>query len=490
MNPEIPVKANETKIKLSGNDYTGKSIAETIVNGFFTVDQKWIVQYWNKAAEKILKVRAADIVGKSLWESFADFIPLEFYAVYHKAFENDMPVHFEEYWGEMGAWFDVVTYYCDNVLSVSFKSSNQSVDPDYPKNREQQLKIKTELYRFVTEVTNDCLWEWDLVTKEIFWVDGGHKRVFGYQVENALIPQSFWESRVHPEDRTRILSRLDRIIKEKAVCTWEDEYRFKRANGQYASVRDRGHIIFEGDDTCRMIGATQDITEHFLLEKKLIDERAKMQKEITEAVLTAQESERAEIGKELHDNINQILGATKLYIEMAKTEETREIFLEKASGHIMNVIEEIRRISKKLVPQSINLIGLGNSIKILIDDLTLVHPVRIEFIDSGIDKDGLDDSLQLNIFRIVQEQVNNILKHSDATQARIHLAKDENAVVLLVSDNGKGCDSAVKSKGVGIRNIISRVELYDGSVTIVSNPGEGYELNVQLPLKPGKSFYK
>src|SRR5450432_2083713 len=224
MDTEIILPTNGIKNKDRSNSYAGKPIAEIIVNGFFTVDNKWTVQYWNKAAEKILKVNAADIVGKNLWEAFADFIPLEFYAVYHKAFEKDIPVHFQEYWGEMGAWFDVITYYCDNTLSVSFKSSNWSVDLEYPKTVEQQLQIKTELYKFVTEVTNDCLWEWDLSTNEMFWIDGGHKRVFGYQIENALIPQSFWENHLHPDDKVRILDRLNKILTEGTDSSWEDEY--------------------------------------------------------------------------------------------------------------------------------------------------------------------------------------------------------------------------------------------------------------------------
>src|SRR5450432_3375839 len=241
MDTEIILPTNGIKNKDRSNSYAGKPIAEIIVNGFFTVDNKWTVQYWNKAAEKILKVNAADIVGKNLWEAFADFIPLEFYAVYHKAFEKDIPVHFQEYWGEMGAWFDVITYYCDNTLSVSFKSSKRSIDLEFPTNLEQQLQIKTGLYKFITEVTNDCLWEWDLISKEIFWIDGGHKRVFGYAVENALIPQSFWEGLIHPDDRTRILSDLSNLVKEKASLGWEVEYRFKKANDEYAWVHDRGH---------------------------------------------------------------------------------------------------------------------------------------------------------------------------------------------------------------------------------------------------------
>ncbi len=214
----------QAEIQKDGKGYLGKSITETITNGFFTVDQKWTVKYWNKAAEKLLGVKSEDILGKNLWEEFAEFIPLDFYAVYHKAFQQDIPHHFEEYWGELGAWFDVITYYCDNTLSVSFKTTGP-LRQDHP---ERQLEMLNELYKFVTEVTNDCLWEWDLDTKEIFWIDGGHKRVFGYKIENALIPQSFWESRIHPDDRKRVFAGIYKVINSKTETLWEEEYRFQK----------------------------------------------------------------------------------------------------------------------------------------------------------------------------------------------------------------------------------------------------------------------
>jgi PAS domain S-box-containing protein len=254
----IKLLSTEIDIKKTGTGslYPGKPITEIITNGFFTVDRKWTVKYWNKAAEKLLGIQSKDIIGKNLWEKFAGAIPLEFYTVYHKAFLQDIPVHFEEYWGEMGAWFDVIIYYCDDVLSVSFKSGSHVSKSENP---EKELAMLIELYRFITEVTNDCLWEWDMQAREMFWIDGGHKRVFGYPITNALIPQTFWESCIHPEDKPRILAGLNKMITERSGV-WEDEYRFQKVNGEYAWVHDRGHIIYEGDIACRMIGATQDIS--------------------------------------------------------------------------------------------------------------------------------------------------------------------------------------------------------------------------------------
>src|SRR5580693_1419769 len=171
------------------NTYMGKPITEAIANGFFTLDREWMVRYWNKGAEKLLGVLAKDIIGKNLLKELSAVVPSDFYTVCRKEFLQNVPDHFEEYWGEMGTWSDVITYYCDDTLSVSFKCPKFGALPVHSVQPERQLKILNELYKFVTEVTNDCLWEWDLQAKEIFWIDGGHKRVFGYQIVNGLIPE-------------------------------------------------------------------------------------------------------------------------------------------------------------------------------------------------------------------------------------------------------------------------------------------------------------
>lgn len=474
MNKQLLTHTNPAKKTGPTNGYANKTIVETLTNGFFTVDRKWTVKYWNKSAEKILGVKSDDIVGKNLWVEFAGILPIEFYAVNQKAFIPDVPVHFEEYWGEMGAWFDVITYYCDDILSVSFKSSNHP-HAEYPESPVQRLKVLTELYRFVTEITNDSLWEWELAAQEIFWIDGGHKRVFGYQIENALIPQSFWESRIHPDDRVRVLTGLSKIIKAAAASTWEDEYRFLKANGEYAFVHDRGHIIYDEGKATRIIGATQDITEKVELENKLVTEREARQREITDAVFTAQEKERAVIAKELSENLNQILGATKLYLEMATVyEENREIYLTTSCGYISNVMEEIVRISKKLMPPD-KITTLVESIHGFIEHMNPTHPLEVKFFDNGIDEKELDEKLQINIFRIFQDQLNNILQQGKSTQVIVYLTRQVNNIVLLILNDGECCDEE------STMNIRTRAALYHGTVTTLAKPEEWHEMRVVLP---------
>jgi PAS domain S-box-containing protein len=479
-----------TKTDSNNGSYPGKPITEIIINGMFTVDRKWSVIYWNAAAEKLLGVKAENIVGKNIWEHFADTLPVNFYSSFHKAFLQDIPIHFEEYWAEKDAWFDVVTYYFENVLSVSFKSSRVPIDPEHPEAPVQQLKILTELYRFVTEITNDCLWEWNLQTNELFWIDGGHKRVFGYPVENALIPLPFWQSRLHPDDAGRVLKRLKSMIREGSGAIWEDEYRFKRIDGEYAYVHDRAHLIYDENHTAtRMIGATQDISHRKMIELKLLAAEQQLAmaanenlKQITRAVLVAQERDRAIMGRELHDNLNQILGATKMYIEMAKTDKKNQAeCLEKSSQYIVQVIEEIRHLSKSMVAP-VKVMGLVGSIRMLLEDFRQDPKLSIEFHHAGVIEKLLDDIVQLNIFRIIQEQLSNIIKHAKASQVTLHLIQHADKIILLISDNGVGHDMMLKNEGVGIINIHSRAEGYGGKATITSQPGKGYEVKVELPL--------
>ncbi|MEO6611361.1 MAG: PAS domain-containing protein [Chitinophagaceae bacterium] len=465
-----------------------KAIVEIVDNGFFTVDPEWTVQYWNKSAEKILGVSAADIVGRNLWSEFAGLIPVEFYSVYYKAFLKDIPVHFEEYWGEKGAWFDVVTYYSNDKLYVSFKSSDHSHTKD-PAHLLQQLRKLSEFYRLVTEITNDCLWEWDLQKKEIFWIDGGHKRVFGYEIENAIVPQQFWENCLHPDDKQRMLDQLKKVL-TGSETTWEEEYRFKKINGEYAFVHDRSHIIYDDNkNALRMIGATQDISGKVLLENKLVTERKAQQREIAKAIITAQEKERAEIGREMHDNLNQTLAVAKMYIQMAQIPgKNATSYLTKSTEYILKVISEIRKISKHLSISGNHLIGMGENIKSLIQDMMEVYPIKIEFHQEGIEEEDIGEKLQLAIFRIIQEQLNNIMKHANASKASIHLNREQKDIVLLISDNGDGTDLSTSSHnkgalgGVGIINIRSRADIFHGHVSIVSKPGEGYLLKVTLPV--------
>ena len=198
----------------------------------------------------------------------------------------------------------------------------------------------------------------------------------------------------------------------------------------------------------------------------------------------AQEKERYELGQELHDNINQILATSKLYLDVAIEEhEPRIELLWKSRKNISLAIEEIRKLSKELVTPTLNDLGLMQSIEELIRTIQTVRKMKIRLNIAGLDENCLLPEQKITVYRIIQEQLNNILKHAHASAVFIQLNNINSQIYLLVKDNGDGFDPRAPRKGVGISSIISRVELFNGRVDIESSPGKGCRLEVILNSK-------
>ena len=353
----------------------------------------------------------------------------------------------------------------------------------------ENLRLTNERFNTVVKATNDAIWDWDILTNRIFMVGDTYKQLFGYDWVDAHATEDFRASNIHPDDRARVLEKLSATIREGAVSKWEDEYRLRKSNGEYAHVHDRGYILYSAEHSpVRMIGAIQDITlrkkaEEIVLKELAMQQRLKQQ-QITEVVLGAQERERFELGQELHDNINQILATCRLYLDVAIEErEPRLELLVKSRNNISMAIEEIRRLSKELITPSLNDLGLVQSIQELIRSIQMVKKMKIRLAISGLDENSLLPEQKINVYRIIQEQLNNILKHAQAGTVMIELNKEEEQIRLLVVDDGKGFDPRMRRDGVGISNIISRAELYNGRVEIDSAPGKGCRLEVILNSK-------
>ena len=151
-----------------------------------------------------------------------------------------------------------------------------------------------------------------------------------------------------------------------------------------------------------------------------------------------------------------------------KDEESRDSLLTNASTFTLTAIEEIRKLSKTLITPLIKEIGLKDSIKDLTEEIMLVHPIQILFTAKDFIEDELNDKFKLNIFRIVQEQINNILKHAQAKKININMEDYDGKLLISITDDGIGFDTRKKKAGVGITNIKSRSELYNGTMLLNS----------------------
>jgi PAS domain S-box-containing protein len=298
-----------------------------------------------------------------------------------------------------------------------------------------------------------------------------------------MIGQSIWETIPEWSD-TNIGRSFHQAFKNKMTVTVEQYY--ERSSGWLEMSLypfDQGMFAYFRDVTHRK---KQDAL--LTLEKKVLELQLELNKQklLARAMVDAQERERAEIGKELLDNVNQVLSTTKLYLELAGSDNKERLSLiNRSAGNIHNAIREIRNISRSLVPASIGDLGLLDSLIDLVESIQQTRGIRVEFYPMGNFDERLSDKTKLMLFRIVQEQVNNVLKHSGARKLIIELILEEaeNNIELSMIDDGKGFDpERVRKKGLGLSNIRSRADLFGGKVTIQSAPGRGCRLNVKVPV--------
>ena len=201
---------------------------------------------------------------------------------------------------------------------------------------------------------------------------------------------------------------------------------------------------------------------------------------ISRATLAGRQKEREAIGKELHDDINQLLAASMLYLDMAKTDEAqKKDMIEQSEKFISCAIRKIRDISHSMVAPLLES-PLGRSLHELVDSMQVVQPFMIDFTyDVRIDQFVKD--VQLALFRIVQEQLNNISKYANAKNVRIACTLDK-CISLTIKDDGKGFDMAAKVDGIGLRNIRKRAEQFGGLFSMNSRPGKGCSLYIKIPV--------
>lgn len=344
----------------------------------------------------------------------------------------------------------------------------------------EKLRESNERYKMVNRATNDVIWEWDYQSNSGLWGSGLMKN-FGYGAEDLLIKDNWVNQYLHPDDIGKVNEKINFTL-ENGIENWEEEFRFLCADGSYKEVFDRGFMIYNEDGSPqKMYGAMSDITGRRKLEKALSDQKLSHQKLITETTIDAQESERGMLGRELHDNINQILAAARMYIGMAKTNKDNPgKLMEDSLKLVDNAMEEIRKLSKTLVAPSLGELGLIETLVDLVEGINITGYTNVQ-LDYQKHR-NIDKKIELMIYRIVQEQLNNIMKYAKAKEVDIRIKMIENRLFLSITDNGIGFDPATKANGIGIKNIKSRVEFYSGDFKLLSSPGEGCTLKVEVPV--------
>ncbi len=236
------------------------------------------------------------------------------------------------------------------------------------------------------------------------------------------------------------------------------------------------HFSKKNDFTYQL--AVTDVTQRKKEEERYAKEKALQQKKLLNAILQTQEEERIKISEALHNGLGQLLYAAKLKIEDIEDNErekkTIQLFLDDA-------ITETRNLSFLLMPALLKDFGL----KVILEETAKrfsTNTFTLECNVAGL-KERLSNTIETTVFRIIQELLNNVLKHANATTATISVRKYKKKLVVVVKDNGCGFDvenSQSMLKGTGLKSVYSRLELLNGTMTIRSGRGEGTTVTVVI----------
>lgn len=346
---------------------------------------------------------------------------------------------------------------------------------------EKELKKSNERFYYASQITSDAIWDVDLETMVIYRSDA-FSRLSGYSREEIGQNLDWWFNKIHEDDRGRVRRKVNEYI-ENGLERWEDEYMFKCADGSFKYLFDSGIILYRSGKPVRILGAIRDLTEKKKLEKQLLDEQAQRHKAITQASLEAQEQEKSHISRELHDNVNQILMSAKLFMDTARRlPQEADQLLDKAIEYQLLALQEIRKLSKSLSTSHIKAVGLRESVKDIIENLKLLN-LDVQFIFNNEVENKLSDEQRLMLFRIIQEQTNNIIKYAGARTVWIIINETGGWINLQIKDDGIGFDPEDDSeKGIGFINITSRADAYNGKVKISAAPGKGCVLELTFPV--------
>jgi two-component system, sensor histidine kinase and response regulator len=372
---------------------------------------------------------------------------------------------------------------------------------------EEDLRKSEERFQLIARATNDTVWDWDLLTNRVWWNEG-IKTVFGYTTHSELNDGHWWDQHIHPDDHQRIIDSM-RLIIDSGGHFWSAEYRYRRADGNYADVFDRAYVMHDRHDCpVRMIGAMMDITERKRAELEL----ARARDEALESARIKSEF-LANISHEVRTPLNGIIGMTVLLQDSHLAPEQHSFIetIKNSSEALLSIINDILDFSKmeagKLHFESLDfdlLATAESTIELLADRAEKKHIELVLLVDPEVPAQLRGDPGRLR--QVITNLVVNAIKFTERGEVIVRIgieSQTDSHVILLctVKDTGVGippsalpylfhafsqADGSTTRKygGTGLGLAISKqiVEMMGGQIGVESTLGQGstFWFNVRL----------
>ena len=367
--------------------------------------------------------------------------------------------------------------YLDGNVVLNYKDGRLETTESFLRDTTQRKELHDELlasenkYRALFDLSPLPEYFVDTGTLQFVEVNPAAVKKYGFSRTEFLKMTIYDLRRLEGEEKLRFHSWFTSFTKGDAA--YEGKTRHYKKNGQAIDVELRLKPIELANRKMLLVIAI-DVTK-----------KEKREREINQAILKAQENERHEIGTELHDNICQVLASSQLLLDLAKrsaNEETNKL-IDRGKKNITLALNEIRDLSHRLAPIFLEMSSFEGAVNDLLLNMNPGDRYEIDFeFDQNINSGLVSSDIQLNLYRILQEQLKNIVKYANASVIKVGLSLERLVIRMYVMDNGIGFDPGKVKKGIGLVNIQRRAELFGGKFSMDTAPGKGCRLFIELPV--------
>jgi PAS domain S-box-containing protein len=334
------------------------------------------------------------------------------------------------------------------------------------------------------EFVGAILWKAEPETLQFTYVSPHAQAILGYWLERWTGETNFWKKHLFPEDRERVAGMCEKILRERK--RWDFEFRMINVHGQIFWFHAAAEVAEQHSRPPELVGVMNDITD-----LKRAEERIRA---LTARLMRLQDDERRHISRELHDSLGQYLTSIKINLEIVKRdsasiEERHRALLAESAGTLERCVQEVRSVSYLLHPPLLDELGLLAALRWFTAGFAERSGIEVN-LSAPHEFSRLPEEMELALFRIVQESLTNVHRHSRSDAAWVTLAEHKNRAEVRITDSGVGVPGDIIEQikqgkaieGVGLRGMYERVRELGGQLEIESS-GMGTAVSAVLPLR-------